>query len=124
MSIVAPKYGKLVVALVGVAASAGVSLGMGITLTQAVNVAIALVAALQVWYVTETRDNPSGKAVIAGFAGALVALQSVISGDGNVDLTEWIQIGVAGLTAAGVLVTPGHLSVFGKSPVSDVVGAD
>lgn len=113
------KYGKLIISIVGAVASAVVSLGITnghLTSVNIVALAIAAVAALQVWYVTETRDNPSGKAVISGIAAALVAAQTVLTNTTHVpNLSEWMQILIAGLTAAGVLVTPGNLgTVFGR----------
>lgn len=118
----AKKYTKLIVSIVGAVASAVVSLGITgghLTSVNIVALAIAGVAALQVWYVTETRDNPSGKAVIAGIAAALVAAQTVLTNTTHVpNLSEWMQILIAGLTAAGVLVAPGNLNtVFGKRRV-------
>lgn len=114
------KYGKLIIAIIGAVASTIVSLGLTsghLTSVNIVSLAIAAVAALQVWYVTETRANPSGKAIIAGLAAALVAAQTVLTNTTHIpNLSEWMQILIAGLTAAGVLVTPGNLgSVFGRS---------
>lgn len=107
------KYGKLIVSLVGAAVSAGTALGINsghLSWTAAINIMIAVVAAFQVWYVTETRDNPSGKAVIAAVAAALIAVQSVFSAGVHApSLTEWVQVAVAALSAAGILVTPGNL---------------
>lgn len=113
------KFGKLIIAVVGAVASTVVALGLTsghLTSVNIVSLAIAAVAAFQVWYVTETRDNPSGKAIIAGLAAALVALQTVLTNTTHIpNLSEWMQILIAGLTAAGVLFAPGNLgSVFGK----------
>lgn len=107
------KFGKLIVSLVGAVASTAAALGITgghLTNVELVNLAIAAVAAFQVWYITETRDNPSGKAVIAGLAAALAAVQTILVTSGHIPNTAaWIQIGIAALSAAGVMVTPGNL---------------
>lgn len=99
--------------LVGAVASTAAALGITnghLSYVELVNLAIAAVAAFQVWYITETRDNPSGKAVIAGIAAGLVAVQTVLGTTGHIPTTaEWMQIAIAALAAAGVLVTPGNL---------------
>lgn len=103
------KYVKLIVSLLSVGASTLIALGVTgghVTLAQALNIAIALVGAFHVWYVTETTDNPSGKAVIAGVTAALMTAASFITGGGHVDLAEWMQIITAGLAATGILAIP------------------
>lgn len=103
------RFLKLAAALFGTIASSVAALGITgghIDATQWVNIGIAAIAAFQVWYVTETSDNPHGKAVIAGVAAALVAVQSFISGGGHIDLTEWMQVGMAALTATGIWAAP------------------
>jgi hypothetical protein len=103
----ASKYSKLVVALFGAIVSGTTVLsGAHIGATEYINLAIAAVAAFQVWYTTETPGNPNGKAVISGVAAALVAVQTVISTHGSMHGTDWAQIVIAGLTAAGVFTFP------------------
>jgi hypothetical protein len=104
------KYVKLIAAVAGAVASSLVALGFTgghLTTTEIVNLAIAGVGAFQVWYVSETSDNPNGKAIISGVAAALIALQSFVSGGGVLNAAEWLQIGVAALTAMGILGAPG-----------------
>lgn len=98
------KYRKLIASLFGAALSAMVGLsGNHFGAVEAINIAIALIAVFQVWYVTETNDNPHGKSVISGVAAALAAAQTLVATHGHLAAADWSQIGVAALTAAGIL---------------------
>lgn len=102
------KYVNLIISVAGALTSAIFALGTTnghLTAVEIVNLAIAGVAAFQVWYVTETADNPKGKAVIAFISAALIAGQSVIATHVHLQIGEWLQILVAGLTATGLLGT-------------------
>lgn len=102
------KYIKLIVSIAGTMLSALMALGVSgghLSPVDLVNIAIAGVAAFQVWYVTETSDNPNGKAVISGVAAALVALSSILGTGGGIHAAEIAQILVAALTATGLLAT-------------------
>lgn len=110
---------KLAAALFGAIASAVVAMGISggtITTAEWVNIGIAVVGAFQVWYVTETSDNPNGKAVIAAVAAGLVALHSFLTGGGHVSLVEWMQVGMAALTATGIWAAPS----LAQKPVGNV----
>lgn len=76
------------------------------SLVDFLNLTIAVVGAFQVWYATETRTNPNAKAAFAGVTASLVLLASDITGAGHLTNTQWVQVAVAGMTAAGVFVTP------------------
>lgn len=102
------KYVNLIISVAGALTSAIFALGTTnghLTTIEVVNLAIAGVAAFQVWYVTETADNPKGKAVIAFISAALIAGQSVVATHVHLQIGEWLQILVAGLTATGLLGT-------------------
>jgi hypothetical protein len=102
------KYVNLIIAVAGALGSAVFALGTTsghLSTAGIVNLAIAGVGAFNVWYVTETADNPKGKAVIAFITAGLIAAQSALATGGHLRIGEWLQILMAAITATGLLGT-------------------
>lgn len=115
------KYVKLIVAVAGAIGSALMALGVTgghLTAVEGVNIALAAIGAFQVWYITETSDNPNGKAVISAVIAVLVAAQSIIATSGGLHAADWAQILVAALTATGLLGIPSTATARKALPAS------
>lgn len=120
------KYQKLFVAVFGAIVSGLLAVSGGhIGVTEIINLVLAGVGAFQVWYVTETNDNPHGKAVIAGVIAALMGAQTLIAAGTGAHLTDWLQVGFAALTAAGIRLYPTTAAPVYRPalPVGNVVNA-
>lgn len=85
-------------------------------------IANMLVGAYLVW---QTTNGPVGsgawqyaKTIALGSQALLVGVLSALSG-GGITSTEWFQIAIAVLTAAGVLVTPGVRLVKGSNVLAE-----
>lgn len=64
-----------------------------------------------------------GKAVAAVLGAALVVAYAALGGDGRVDAEEWVQIGIATVTAVGVYLVPlAPQYAWGKSAVAILLG--
>lgn len=103
------RFVKLAAAVFGAVASAVVAMGLTggrITTAEWLNIVIAGIGAIHVWYVTETSDNPNGKAVLAALTAGLITLQSFVTTSMHVNLTMWMQVGLAALTATGIWAAP------------------
>lgn len=114
------RYVKLIVSVAGALFSALVALGITnghISTYQWINLAIVGVGAIQVWYVTETSNNPNGKAFISFVTALLVAAQSYLSTGGHLGTAGYAQILVAALTSTGLLAIPSTASVMKALPV-------
>lgn len=69
-----------------------------------VNILIATVGAVGVFYVPNAPNGPVAKSVVAGLLAALTLLATYV-GNGTfsgVDISEWLQIILAGVGALGV----------------------
>jgi hypothetical protein len=126
----ANKYQKLIVAVFGAIVSGLLAWSGGhIGVTEIINLVLAGVGAFQVWYVTETKNNPHGKAVIAAVIAGLMGAQTLIAAGTGAHLTDWLQVGFAALTAAGIRIYPTTAFVLrpalpqSYSPVTKVVNA-
>jgi hypothetical protein len=105
--VIANKYQKLIVAIFGAIVSGLLAVSGGhIGTTEIINLVLAGVGAFQVWYVTETKNNPHGKALIAFVIAALMGAQTLIAAGTGAHLTDWLQVGFAALTAAGIRIYP------------------
>lgn len=97
------QYLKMVAAVLGAVLTALVpifSLGSGVTAQQWVNVAIVGVSACVVFTAPNIPGAAYTKVIISALLAGLTVVVSVISG--GISTAEWIQIGVAVLTALGV----------------------
>lgn len=79
-----------------------------------INVAIAVVGAIGVYYVPNAPNGPVAKSVVAALMAVLTLAVNLIAG--GLTLTEWIQLAVAGFSAIGVYAvrndatpTPAHI---------------
>jgi hypothetical protein len=119
------KYQKLIVAVFGAIVSGLLAVSGGhIGVTEILNLVLAGAGAFQVWYVTETKDNPHGKALIAALIAALMGAQTLIAAGTGAHLTDWLQVGFAALTAAGIRIYPTTATVSRLAlPVGNVVNA-
>lgn len=108
------KYVKLIVTVAGALLSALMALGITnghVTTYEWINLAIVAVGAFQVWYITETSDNPNGKAVISFVTAGLITAQSLVATHAHLGVAAWAQILVAALTATGLLAIPSRSAV-------------
>ncbi|GAA2022641.1 hypothetical protein WDZ16_12860 [Pseudokineococcus marinus] len=78
-----------------------------VTTVELINVGIALVSAVVVYLVPnlEAGWRRYAKLAAAAIAAGLQALAVAVLGDG-VDLSAWLQVAIAVLTAAGVVILP------------------
>lgn len=107
-------YSKAILAIVAAAVTALLAATTDgvVTISELVNVGVAIVTALGVYLIPNLPGQITGYAkAIAAFAGAgLVALVSVL-GDGAVTPDEWLQVALAALAGVGVTVVPNHVIV-------------
>jgi hypothetical protein len=100
-------YAKAVAAIIATALSAAVVALTGdnhFSNVEIVNIAIAIVGAVGVFYVPNAPNGPVAKSVVATLL-AMLTLVATFVGDGsfaNIDLSQWLQIVLAGLGALGV----------------------
>lgn len=102
------RYRKLLTAVLGGVAVVLVSAMTDnhISLVEALQMAVAGLLAFEVWQATNTPVWPYSKAVAAaGLAGLSLAIVYLSDTHGGLSLTggEWVNVGIAVLTAAGVL---------------------
>lgn len=94
---------KVLVAIVaaGLSAVAVALTGDGAFSTvEYINVAIAIVGAVGVYYVPNAPNGPVAKSVVAALMAALTLAANLIAG--GLTISEWVQIGIAALAALGV----------------------
>jgi len=96
-------YAKTFAAIAATVFSAGVAALTGdnhISAQEWINVSIAFVAAVGVFYVPNAPNAPVAKAVVAALSAALALAVNFIVG--GIDLSEWLQLALAALGAVGV----------------------
>lgn len=101
-------YSKAIAAVIATVLSGVVAALSGdglVDATEWVNVAILAVGACAVFASPNVPGAPFTKSVLAVLTAVLTLLVSFI-GDGVVDVTEWLQLGVAALGALGVYGAP------------------
>lgn len=113
-------FAKLLVAIIGaiVAAVAAATTDGMFTSTEKIQVGIAVVTAISVWWATNMLGTVLTAYAKAGMAGVLAALNLAVSliADGSLSTADWWQLGVAVLVAAGVLAAPGPM--WSASPLT------
>lgn len=110
------RYRKFVAAVLGavVMAIAGFWTDGQITASEWINVAIGGVAAAQVYIAANLAGDPMArytKSIIAGLAAGLALLTSLITS--GISAQEWLQVGIAVATAAGVFTLPNDPELTG-----------
>lgn len=96
-------YAKMVAQIVATAVSAAIVALTGdgaFSNVELINIAIATVGAIGVFYVPNASNGPVAKAVVATLMAVLTLAVNLIA-DG-VTLSEWLQLVVAALGALGV----------------------
>lgn len=96
-------YTKALAAVLAAALSAAVVALTGdnsFSAVELINIAIAVVGAVGVAYFPNTDDAPAAKSVLAALMAVLVLATDLIAGGFTV--SEWLQLGLAALTALGV----------------------
>lgn len=98
------KAGAAVVATILAAVSAALTGDSVIDTTEWLNVAVLAVGALGVFAAPNVPGARVTKAVLAVLSAVLVLAVNLIAG--GIDLSEWIQLGLAALGALGVYAVP------------------
>lgn len=97
------RYAKTVAMIVATGLSAAIVALTGdstFSNVEYINIAIAVVGAVGVFYVPNAHDGPVAKAVVATLMAVLtLAVNLIVDG---VSLSEWLQLAVAALGALGV----------------------
>jgi hypothetical protein len=114
-------YLKLLVAVIG-AIVAGVSAAVTdsvFTDIEKIQVGIAVVTAISVWWTTNLLGSMLTAYAKAGMAAVLAALNLAVSliADGTLNTADWWQLAVSALVAAGVLGVSGPM--WSASPASN-----
>lgn len=114
-------YFKLLVAVIGavVASVAGAVTDDLFTDIEKIQVGIAAVTAVSVWWTANMLGSYLTAYAKAGMAAALAALNLAVSliGDGSLSTADWWQLAVAVAVALGVLGAPGPM--WAASPASN-----
>jgi hypothetical protein len=112
---------KLLVAVIGavVAAVAAATTDSVFTDTEKIQVGIAAVVAVSVWWTTNLAGNALTAYAKAGMAAVLAALNLAVSliADGTLNTADWWQLAVSAMVALGVLAAPGPM--WSASPLSN-----
>lgn len=105
-------YAKALAAILATILSAVVAALTDGTVTPAewVNVAILAVGAAAVFAAPNVPGAPVTKAVLAVLSAVLVLLVSMVGGGWHLDISDWLQLGVAALGALGVYAVPNRTS--------------
>ena len=120
------KYGKAVTAIIFAALTAAyqiTSSGSHFGRTEVVQVAIAAVIAAGVWLVPITASMPWVKSALAALLAALQILVTAVDWNSP---SAWLQVGIAVLTALGVMIAPATSAAGDDEgePVTVGLGAD
>jgi hypothetical protein len=100
-------YTKAIAAVLAAAASAVVAALTGdatVSTVEWINVAIATAGALSVFTAANIPGAEYSKSILAALTAALMLAVNLV--DGGIDVSEWLQIGLAALGALGVFVVP------------------
>lgn len=110
-------YSKAIAAVLATILAAIVAaLGDGsINPVEWINVAILAVGACAIFAAPNVPGAPVTKAILAVLSAVLVLLTSFI-GDGMLTTSEWLQLAVAALGAAGVYAVPNKGTVHRREP--------
>lgn len=101
-------YAKAIAAVVATVLSGVIAALTGdatISPAEWINVAILAAGALAIFAAPNVPGAPITKAVLAVITAVLTLSVQLIS-DGSLDLTDWLQLGVAALGALGVYAVP------------------
>lgn len=96
-------YAKAVLAILAAGLSAAVVALTGdntFSPAEYINIAIAVVGAVGIFYVPNAPNAPVAKSVVAVLMAILTLASTLIVG--GIDLSEWFQLAIAGLAAGGV----------------------
>lgn len=100
-------YAKAIAAVLAAAASAVVAALTGdatVSVVEWINVAIATAGALSVFTAANVPGAEYTKSILAALTAALMLAVNLV--DGGIDVSEWLQLGLAALGALGVYVVP------------------
>jgi hypothetical protein len=100
-------YAKAIAAVLAAAASAVVAALTGdatVSTVEWINVAIATAGALSVFTAANVPGAEYTKSILAALTAALMLAVNLV--DGGLDVSEWLQLGLAALGALGVYVVP------------------